>query len=161
LRILQHSKDYLKHNEDITESKLNYGIVMHEILMQIKVPTDQENAVRQMLGQGIIDSKDADIINAEFEKFWKIPGVAQWFLPHLQVLNEATILTPSGEMYRPDRVVLDGQKAIVVDYKFGDTENKKIIAQVREYMALMQGMGYQTEGYLCYHSLGKVDAVAL
>ncbi len=161
LRILHQSKDYLKHNEDITESKLNYGIVMHEILMQIKVPADQENAVKQMLGQGVIDSKDLDIINTEFEKFWKIPGVTQWFLPHLQVLNEATILTPSGEMYRPDRVVLDGQKAIVVDYKFGDTENKKYIAQVREYMALMQGMGYQTEGYLCYHSLGKVDAVAL
>ena len=35
-------------------------------------------------------------------------------------------------------------------------EEKKL-----EYMALMQGMGYQTEGYLCYHSLGKVDAVAL
>jgi hypothetical protein len=76
------------------------------------VPADQENAVKQMLGQGIIDSKDADIINAEFEKFWKIPGVAQWFLPHLQVLNEATILTPSGEMYRPDRVVLDGKRRL-------------------------------------------------
>jgi hypothetical protein len=32
-----------------------------------------------MLGQGVIDSKDLDIINTEFEKFWKIPGVTQWF----------------------------------------------------------------------------------
>lgn len=161
LRILHQSKDYFQQSDHITESRLNYGIVMHEILKQISVPSDQGNAIQQMVAQGIIDNSDADLIKAEFEKFWNIPKVAQWFLPHLKVLNEATILTPSGTLYRPDRVVLDGNKAIVVDYKFGDVQNNQYISQVKEYMDLMTGMGYKTEGYLCYHSLGKVETVTL
>ena len=159
LRILHQSKDYLQHNEDITQSRLNFGIVMHDILKQIKVPSDEEFAIQQMLSKGVIDSTEVLIIKSEFEKLWRIPSVAQWFKPHLQVLNEATILTPEGNLYRPDRVMIDNDLAIVVDYKFGDTENNKYILQLKEYMNLMIGMGYRTEGYLYYHSLGKVESI--
>jgi hypothetical protein len=71
LRILHQSKDYLKHNEDITESKLNYGIVMHEILMQIKVPSDQEKAVRQMLDRELSTARMLTLSMLSLKSFGK------------------------------------------------------------------------------------------
>jgi len=75
------------------------------------------------------------------------------------VLNETTILTPRGEQYRPDRVVINGNKASIVDYKFGDKESKVYIQQVKQYMNLIAEMGYETSGFVCYVSLGKVEKV--
>jgi hypothetical protein len=46
-----------------------------------------------------------------------------------------------------------------VDYKFGEKESKNYIQQVKQYMILIAGMGYQTNGFVCYVSLGKVEKV--
>jgi hypothetical protein len=75
------------------------------------------------------------------------------------VLNETTILIPTGEQYRPDRVIINGNEATIVDYKFGEKESKNHIQQVKQYMNLIAGMGYQTSGFVCYVSLGKVEKV--
>ena len=93
------------------------------------------------------------------DKFWALPLVDKWFQEDQTVLNEATILTPSGEMYRPDRVTIKGNNAIIVDYKFGDAEQKSYINQVKTYGQLISDMGYDVKSYLCYVTLGKVIEV--
>ncbi len=58
---------------------------------------------------------------------------------------------------RPDRVMIRGERAVVVDYKFGEEHSKQYSKQVERYMALLQEMGYtHTEGYLWYLSAGKI-----
>jgi len=93
------------------------------------------------------------------EKFWALPETSDWFADDVRVLNEATILTPTGDLYRPDRVVFRNKQAIVVDYKFGDKENDSYLQQVKQYMELITGMGYEVSGYVCYVSLEKVVEV--
>jgi len=66
---------------------------------------------------------------------------------------------PTGEQYRPDRVIIRDNEATVVDYKFGEKESKTYIKQVKRYMDLITEMGYQTSGYVCYVSLRKVEMV--
>jgi len=46
-----------------------------------------------------------------------------------------------------------------VDYKFGDKESKTYLQQVKNYMDLITEMGYQTQGFVCYVSLRKVEKV--
>ena len=75
-----------------------------------------------------------------------------------EVKKEAAILTPSGKILRPDRVLLQPGKAVVIDFKTGQ-QNVRHAQQVQAYTALLRAMGYtQVEGYLLYIEAGKVVA---
>jgi len=93
------------------------------------------------------------------EYFWNLPEVDSWFGSDARVLNETTILIPNGEQYRPDRVVIRGKEATIVDYKFGEKESRTYLKQVKQYMNLIAEMGYETSGFVCYVSLRKVEKV--
>jgi len=159
LRIRHQSLDYLLENQQLTDSRLNYGLIMHDILRNITKKTDQPKAIRAMIREGRISEVEGRTVIDEMEKFWNLPETESWFSDDVRVLNETTILIPTGEQYRPDRVVILGNEATIVDYKFGDKESKTYLQQVKQYMTLIAGMGYQTSGFVCYVSLGKVEKV--
>ncbi|ADQ79888.1 UvrD/REP helicase [Paludibacter propionicigenes WB4] len=159
LRIRHQSLDYLLENQQLTDSRLNYGLIMHDILRNITHKADQQKAILSMIREGRISESEAETVEVEMEKFWNLPQTNDWFATDTRVLNEITILTPRGEQYRPDRVVINGNKATIVDYKFGDKESKTYIQQVKQYMNLIAEMGYQTNGFVCYVSLGKIETV--
>jgi len=159
LHIRHQSLDYLLNNQELTDSRLNYGLIMHDILKQINRKSDQGNAIAAMIREGRINEDEGIIVAEEMEKFWDLPETGNWYTDDLKVLNETTILTPTGEQYRPDRVIIKNNKATIVDYKFGEKESENYQKQVQQYMQLIAEMGYQTEGYLCYVSLGKVEKV--
>ena len=98
------------------------------------------------------------IVDEELERR---SGGRQWFDGTYRVLNEASIVTGDGEIYRPDRVLLapDGSRVIVIDYKFG-APHATYHRQVRDYVSLMQQMGYPSvEGWLWYVSAGEIVRV--
>ncbi|MDO9153537.1 MAG: UvrD-helicase domain-containing protein, partial [Paludibacter sp.] len=156
LQIRHQSLDYWLENQQLTDSRLNYGIIMHDILCKIIRKSDQENAIAEMIREGRINREESNIVKQEMEKFWAIPETAFWFAHDARVLNEATILTPNGDYYRPDRVVFKDNEAIVIDYKFGNYELEKYNLQVKSYVDLIRKMGYEASGFVCYVSLGKV-----
>ncbi len=98
------------------------------------------------------------IVDEELERR---SGGRHWFDGTYRVLNEASIVTGDGEIYRPDRVLLapDGSRVIVIDYKFG-APHSAYHRQVRDYVSLMQQMGYPSvEGWLWYVSAGEIVRV--
>ena len=90
------------------------------------------------------------------------PVVRQWFDGSWQrVRNEQEIVIPgSSAVRRPDRVMTAGERAVVVDYKFGTRQAERNRRQIREYCDLLRRMGYtETKGYLWYVKLGTVEEV--
>jgi uncharacterized protein (UPF0335 family) len=57
-------------------------------------------------------------------------------------------------------VIIRGNEATIVDYKFGENEKKTYTQQVKQYMNLIAGMGFETNGFVCYVTLGKVEKVS-
>jgi len=159
LRIRHQSLDYLLENQQLTDSRLNYGIIMHDILKQITHKSDQQNAIADLVRSGRISEEESKTVEEELQHFWNMPETESWFSLDAKVLNETTILIPTGEQYRPDRVVIRGNEATIVDYKFGDKESKTYLQQVQQYMNLIAEMGYSTSGFVCYVSLKKVVQV--
>jgi len=159
LRIRHQSLDYLLENQQLTDSRLNYGIIMHDILKQITHKSDQQNAIADLVRSGRISEEESKTVEEELLHFWNMPETESWFSLDARVLNETTILIPTGEQYRPDRVVIRGNEATIVDYKFGDKESKTYLQQVKQYMNLIAEMGYSTSGFVCYVSLKKVVQV--
>lgn len=156
LKIRHTSQDYWK-EAPISESRVNYGTIMHEILQKTIRPNDEEKAIAEQIAEGKITESDLPMIRKELEQFWSIPEVKEWFTTDAEVLNENAILLPSGEMYRPDRVLLKGDKATVVDYKFGEEEHEYHKSQLKQYISFLKEMGYaEVKGVLYYASLGKI-----
>jgi ATP-dependent helicase/nuclease subunit A len=156
LSIRHQSFDYWLEGQQLTDSKLNYGIIMHDILRQITHKSDQPKAILEMVLSGRISETESKTVETELQHFWDLKETEKWFATDVKVLNETAILIPTGEQYRPDRVVIKGTKATIIDYKFGDKESKNYIQQVKRYMDLISQMGYQVNGFVCYVSLRKV-----
>ena len=155
LRLRLHSTDYFGERGE----KINYGNIMHELLNKIRTIADLENAVTETLQSGKINFSESLEIKEKLRKFIELQDVKDWFSDKYKILNETDIITPQGEIYRPDRVLLDGQNAIVIDYKFGEKEEQKYNKQVLNYVELIENMGFSAEGFVCYVELGKIVSV--
>jgi len=69
-----------------------------------------------------------------------------------------SVLSPGGKERRPDRVMISGSEAVVVDYKFGAEHSQSYDRQVSDYMTSLKEMGYQdVKGYLWYND--RIDRI--
>jgi RecB family exonuclease len=75
---------------------------------------------------------------------WQVilhPQLERYFSPEVAVKTEAEILIPEGSFYRPDRVVFDGDRVTILDYKTGKPRESHA-EQIRTYAGHIAAMGY-------------------
>ena len=136
------------------------GTLMHEVLSRVRVPKDLPISVEAYRLAGVINREEATELVTHLEKLLNDPRVADWYDGTTRVLNEVDILFGKGLTKRPDRVMIKGDEAIVVDYKFGERQLKSYHKQVEKYMQLIRKMGYKkVSGYLWYVELGEIQTV--
>ena len=94
--------------------------------------------------------------------FLKIPEVSEWFerKPGRIILKEADFVSRNGSLYRMDRVLIDRDSIVVIDFKTGEMEEQHR-NQLRLYMKILQGIfpGKLVKGYLGYIDLKRIEAV--
>lgn len=167
LRFRFNSQRYFPEEEDGEASPpvlspRNYGIIMHKLLENIADRTQIEPQLRQMRDSGQISEPEAENVRKKLEEAFDDPTVASWFDPRWTVVrNENDIIVPGqSSVRRPDRVLLKGTEAVVIDYKFGTRKNKRYVRQVTEYMDLLERMGYRTvRGFLWYVERNEIESV--
>lgn len=128
-----------------------HGIICHEMLARTEKKEQLENTLVQMKNEGLITDTDIQELREVFEK----TAAHGWYDGQGVVIKECEIAV-GGFIQRPDRIIIKGNKATVVDYKFGEIENNKYKKQVRDYCHALQLMGYETEGYLYYYGEDKI-----
>ena len=149
------SKDFVNADDEEFTQQSNYikmGNILHNVFAHIRTTQDIDSALQQMEMEGII--YDAQLTREKIEsmihKRLSDKRVAMWFSSEWSLYNECTILLPNGEERRPDRVMTNGDKTVVVDFKFGHPR-EEYHQQVREYMDLLLQMGHQNvTGYLWF-----------
>lgn len=133
------------------DSIRNYGILMHEILSDIYTADDIAVAVQRCVREGRLKSAAASSTEQKIRNFIAHPNVQRWFSPDVRIVNETDILKSGSKAQRPDRIVIDGNRVTVVDYKFGTIESPEYNKKVSAYMQLLRDMGYkQVEGCIWY-----------
>ncbi len=153
-----------RYTEDNPTSKLhplNLGVALHDIFSRSKSRTEIEENLRTAIADGRISPEEGKRLAQSIEEALQDPRVASWFSDKWdEVRNEHQIIIPQSEGNRPDRVMIEGDRAVVVDYKFGLREREDHIVQVRGYLELLARMGYtQREGYIWYVTLNRVVEV--
>lgn len=146
--------------EGTSLSPLNEGILMHSILNDATNADDIIARIDKSIEMGKLSQQQASklkkIIKREFER----EQAREWFGEWDEVRNENDIIFGTAGTNRPDRVMIKGNKAVAVDYKFGKNILSDHENQVKEYMELLEKMGYtEVEGYVWYLSIGKIVKV--
>lgn len=146
-------------NTQMAEVKKDYGVVVHTALSKIKVKTDVEEALKLMILEGLITHEEREKLHSTLSKIIDLPELGIYFEEGLLVKNESEIITESGELFRPDRVVLTAHSAVIIDYKTGG-EKSSHKRQISQYAELLQKMGYQvTQKLLVYIEEERVVSV--
>lgn len=145
---------------DDHREKVNRGKILHQIFEYIKTREDIVSALEIVRRTGMIDASGLKEYQLIIEEMTAHSRVRDWFDGSREVKAEAEILLGSGELRRPDRVMIENGKAVVVDYKFGKLKKESYRKQVMYYKKCLIEMGYkEVEGYLWYAVLGEVDKV--
>ncbi|RLD91456.1 MAG: hypothetical protein DRJ09_00900 [Bacteroidetes bacterium] len=136
------------------------GKLVHEILSAIRTTKDIERAVNLFLAKGVIDNMEAQQLSISIREVTKHPALKAYFSDEVIVKNETEILVADGEIVRPDRVVINHDEVVVIDYKTGEKEKKHIV-QINGYKQAFYQLGYKTvKGILVY--LGnKVELIEI
>ena len=138
------------------------GVILHDVLSRVKYADDLEWAVRQSLADGEITPDEACAVLALLEERIGSASARGWFPDDAdRILNEADVIDESGQLFRPDRVVISGDKVIIIDYKFGE-HYRKYENQLKRYAGLWNRMGYaDVSAYLWYvHTDEVIEVVA-
>lgn len=150
---------------------ITQGTVLHRVLSQISSTDDIPRVIDNFLQEGVISENDetmnrqtlATLLRRRIEENSN-PLVKRWFSTDVIALNECSILAtnPADSKAierRPDRIVVDGDKITVIDFKFGNP-HPAYRNQVATYTALLRGMGYSdVTGYLWYVYSNKIEQV--
>ena len=151
------ASEYLTSDGNVLASKINSGKIMHEVFQRIKTASDIDDSLLSMLLEGKIRETERKDLSRQIKMLVNNPKVESWFSGEWEVRTEAAILLKDGSMPRPDRVLLKDKNAIVIDYKFGESEHPSHQWQVQNYMKYLKLMNItQVEGFLWYVNLNKV-----
>lgn len=154
------SRDFVKEvsgvYKSIDNSYVKTGNILHLVFSNIRTAEDiapvldRYEAEGILYGEGLNRGKIQCLLD---DSLSSNSTVLDWFSGHWTLYNECSILcvdkkTGAVETRRPDRVMKDGNRIVIVDFKFGKMRDIYKI-QVTEYMDLMRRMGYtDVSGYI-------------
>lgn len=145
---------------DSLNKALEKGIKTHYVLSEINSINDVDLVLMSMEKSGILLAEE----KAEFrQKIFLILDnrlIKEYFLESVVSKNEAEILTENGEILRPDKIILNSNSAIVIDYKTGQADSKKYTKQMNKYSEALFAMGYTVvKKFLVYIDLNLVEEI--
>ena len=150
--------------ESVSENYMEIGKLKHAIFSDIHSVDAVEKAVNKQVFAGIISKDEVDGYVSEIKRHIE-SAPSEWFDKSARVINERAILLKKKntqgkveiENKRPDRIVMVDGKVIIIDFKFGE-KNDKYKDQVREYAYLIRKMGYDNiEANLWYVEKGEIE----
>lgn len=162
LRLRLPSQRYFEDAGPAELSPRDFGILMHRAFEHADSEPEIERAVARMELDGTLSAADAARLRQAIAQALADPVAREWFGGRWQrIRNEQEIIIPGASSpRRPDRVMTDGERAVVVDYKFGEHDPARYRRQIADYCALLRQMGFaRTEGYLWFVRLGRIERV--
>ena len=157
------SASFIEGEDDGSGKYIRQGEIMHNLFAMVRTPKDVPSAIERLRMEGIIESGAHERQILKLTN-WALnhPKVKEWFSGTWELYNECAILYRENgvlQTRRPDRVMIKDGEVIVVDFKFGKPY-PEYEAQVREYMDLLEDMGYDhVRGYIWYVFYNELEEI--
>jgi ATP-dependent exoDNAse (exonuclease V) beta subunit len=112
-------------------------------LSYVKTKNDIDLAIIKAIERGLINLNQKEIVSKTIDEIVNHSELSDYFEAGNEVLNEQTIIQKEGKTIKPDRMVLNKNKdVLLLDYKTG-THNPKHQLQIENYQKAIELMGYK------------------
>jgi len=136
-----------------------FGTAVHEALAATRTAADLPRALHRAVSAGDLTEEQAVALLRHLGPRINSPDLAPWFAPHLDVRAEAALITAGGHSLRPDRLVFDGDRVRVLEFKTGKPSSTHE-DQVRDYLDILRQLGHtDVEGAVWYLNDGQLRPV--
>ncbi|KQR69733.1 exodeoxyribonuclease V subunit beta [Pedobacter sp. Leaf176] len=150
---------HLKHLVNIEKSGRK-GSLLHDILASATTKKSAVDYTSNLVLHGIIKEEEKQKLIDSALEVLNHPELKAILNNASESITEKNIIDANGKLHRPDRVLIDADEVIILDYKFTLEESDSHIKQVDSYRALLGEMGYQNiKAYLFYAVKGKLKLV--
>ena len=125
------------------EQAIEKGNLIHDVLAQIKYPSDIDFVLDEYISKGIIDAQQREKLSESINRVINHAEIAPYFNQDNTVYNEKDIISKTGKIMRPDRIVVNtNNETTIIDYKTG-MHNPFYVEQVYEYADTLVEMDFK------------------
>ncbi|WP_338768639.1 UvrD-helicase domain-containing protein [Bernardetia sp. ABR2-2B] len=167
---LRYDESYLT-VEDFYDSRKD-GLLMHYAFEKVFTIDDTPKAVQSLISEGLIAENERKSLETKMKNVMMLQQIAEFFRPDIdssknadnpdayQILNEQEIIQKGNRrVMRPDRMMIKGDTAILIDYKTGQIDPKHQ-QQINGYATALYQMGKRkVRRFLVYTEKMKVVEV--
>ncbi|MGI6320905.1 MAG: UvrD-helicase domain-containing protein [Bacteroidales bacterium] len=136
-----------------------WGNNFHEIMQNIVSIDNVENSTKIIAQRHNIEASKLGVLKNMAKSVCTHPQLEKYFSHNYKVYNEKSILSEDGEVFRPDRIMIKGDNASVIDFKTGTyTESDSL--QVEKYIKLLIKLNYKdVKGFLVYVHANNIEVI--
>ncbi|RIV34867.1 ATP-dependent helicase [Flagellimonas lutimaris] len=144
--------------DDERMEAIEMGNLIHFALSQIGTEQDVDGVLERLEIEGHFPTEAASDIKQKIMAVVNHPKLKDLFLEGLQILNEREILTTDGRSLRPDRIVISGNEATIIDYKTGKpSPNHK--EQIANYADILREMDFKIKQSVIVYIDQEIDPI--
>ncbi|WP_372770205.1 UvrD-helicase domain-containing protein [Lutibacter sp.] len=132
-----------------------YGNLLHEMLSKIKTKNDIFEVTNQFLFKGEITIEEQKELTIILNKVINHHQLSGYFEQNNLVFTEREILTSDKQILIPDRLIFNGDKVTILDYKTGKPEEKHR-HQINAYSLALENLNYSIEKKLLVYITDEI-----
>jgi ATP-dependent exoDNAse (exonuclease V) beta subunit len=138
-------------DDEQDDSSAKWGTLVHRILSEVENAPMLKEIIYRYHIQGLLNEVEAKELEMILHYMIMHPLLHDFYTTKYKIYNEAEIICPNGEVYRPDRLMLGVNEAIhIIDYKTGKPHSEHR-DQINTYGKVLESMEYQEiHKYLVY-----------
>jgi ATP-dependent exoDNAse (exonuclease V) beta subunit len=126
---------------DQSDNKQAWGTLIHETLASIRTSADIPAVVAAQVAANMLGQEEADKLLSRVTATVEHELLKEYFAENVQLKPEAGILTPGGDVFRPDRVIFNENETLILEFKTG-LPKPGHETQLHNYGDILQQMGY-------------------
>lgn len=121
------------------QEAIEFGNIVHELLSYVRHKRDVSSALLRGLESGLFLQSQKETFETILEKIVNHSELTDFFDDDVTVYNELNIISPNEINLKPDRVVVKGTDAYLLDYKTGEHQSK-YEKQIENYTRVIEKM---------------------
>lgn len=123
------------------QEAIEKGNLIHKALSKVIFQNDIAEAIISLIDNGDIVASDTESLEEKLKQVIFHPQLNSYYNKEVLIYNEKELLTPEGNLLRPDRLVIENKNITIIDYKTGNI-NESHKNQLLAYGSILKRMNY-------------------
>jgi len=137
---------------------IGYGNMIHEMMAEIVDESQVDHILKRWITKGLLQAPSFVEIHKLLLEIVNHPLLNAYFKVGLEVLTEREILTDAGQIIIPDRLVFDGKKVSIIDYKTGKPNTTHGL-QIDNYALVLQKLNFEIQDKILVYIDDEITVV--